>query len=188
MASFYANITVAGPSQEEVVAYLRGGGVAAYVSPTVKSATVVYHQDLASQESLAAGLSGHFRCPALLVMDYGGKVLLYQLYVNGDQADAYVSRPCEELDTGGEEPPEGNAAVLCEAFGMDHLTSRVERILRKPTDAVRGYALAENRHGELVQALRFPLLAVGAGYASIELGELPAAKGFDPATLVRTGG
>ena len=186
MSGFYANITVQGPTQEQVVAWLRERIVVAYVSPTHHTSTVIYHEDLGGQESLAARLSSHFHCPALLVMDYGGKVLLYQLYVAGEQADAYVSRPCDELDTGGEAPPEGDAATLCEAFGMEHVVARVERILRRPTDPAKGYALAVNRHGELAQALRLPLFAAGAGFASIEMGELPAGAGFDPAGMART--
>ena len=39
----------------------------------------------------------------------------------------------------------------------------------------------------LARALGLPLVAAGAGFQAIELGELPAAQGFDPARLVRTG-
>jgi hypothetical protein len=188
VSRFYANITLQGPSQREVVDYLRAQGTVAYVAPEVKSCTVVFHEDLGGQESLAAGLSARFRCPALLVMDYGGTILLYQLYAGGELADAYVSRPHEGLETGGEPVPEGDAQVLCAAFRMEHRVATVERILRRSTKPNTDYAYAANRHGELARALGLPLLAVGAGFQSIAIGELPAGQGFDPSQLVRTGG
>ena len=187
MGKFYANITLQGPPQADVVAHLKERVEAAYVSPGVKGSVVVYHGDMGVQEDLAASLSGRFQCPALLVMNYGDAVLLYQLYVNGEQADAYVSSPHEELDTGGEPVPEGNAEVLCEAFGVEHRSASVERVLRRPTDPVKGYALAVNRHGELARALGLPLFTAGVGFRDIEVGELPAGPDFDPGRLVRTG-
>jgi hypothetical protein len=60
-------------------------------------------------------------------------------------------------------------------------------VLRRPTHPTKGYALAVNRHGELARALGLPLFAAGAGFAGIEMGELPAGAGFDAAALIRTG-
>ena len=187
MAGYYANITLHGPAQRDVVAHLTQEGQLAYVAPTVKRNTVVFHEDLGAQERLAGELSRHFHCPALLVMAYGESILLYELHVKGERADAYVSTPHEGLELDGA-TPEGSAAVLCGAFGieMDHLVKRVERILRTPTKPNAEYALALNRHGELARALGLPLLAVGAGFSGIELGELPQAEGFDPSKLVKT--
>jgi hypothetical protein len=187
VAGFYANITVQSPEQAAVVDFLNDRGWVAYVSPTVRTATVVYHEDLGRQEELAAKLSLHFRCPALLVMDYGGSILLYQLYRDGRQIDAYVSSPHDELEMGSDAAPEGDPAVLCEAFGTDHLVSRVERILNKPTRENGEYALAVNRHGELARALALPLFAAGTGYQAIEIGELPEGTGFNPGQMVKTG-
>lgn len=185
MSRFYANITLHGPSQADVVAYLKAQHVVAYVAPTVKASTVVFHEDLGGQEDIASALSRHFACPALLVMDYGGKVLLYHLYAGGEQVDAYVSSPHDELDLGGA-APEGDAAALAGAFEMDHRVASVDRVLRRPTHETKGYALAVNRHGELARALGLPLIAAGAGFQMIELGELPDAPGFDPSQLIRT--
>ncbi len=187
MSGYYANITLSGPGQAEVAAWLKDAGEAAFVSPVVKGALVVFHQDLSAQEDLARRLSAAFHCPALLVMDYGGAILLYQLYVNGDAADAYVSTPHDDLDTGGEPVPEGDPAKICAVFGMEHKLATVDRILRRPTDPTRGYALAVNRHGELAKALGLPLFAAGAGYGSIELGELPEGPGFDPREMMQIG-
>ena len=188
MAGYYANITVHGPGQKEVVSYLGGAGESAYVAPAVKGNTVVFHEDLGAQERLAAGLSAHFHCPALLVMAYGEAVLLYELYVKGTRADAYVSSPHEGLELDGP-TPEGDPKVLCGAFGveMDHLVRRVERVLRTPAKPNGEYAYAANRHGELARALGLPLFAVAASFGGIEVGELPQGEGFDPGKLVKTG-
>ena len=188
MSGYYANISLHGPAQGDLAAYLKAAGHIAYVAPTVKGNTVVFHEDLGAQERLAATLSQHFHCPALLVMAYGEAVLLYELYLNGERADAYVSIPHEGLELDGP-TPEGDAAVLCKAFGveMDHLVRRVERILRTPAKPNGEYAYAANRHGELVRALGLPLFAAGAGFAGIEVGELPQGEGFEPSKLLRTG-
>lgn len=188
MAGYYANITLHGPTQREVAAFLAAAGHPAYVAPAMKRNTVVFHEDLGAQERLAAALSAHFHCPALLVMAYGESILLYELYAKGTRADAYVSTPHEGLELDGP-TPEGDPTALSAAFGveMDHLVRRVERILRTPTKPNGEYALALNRHGELARALGLPLFAVGAGYAGIEVGELPEGEGFDPGQLVKTG-
>src|SRR4051794_40527690 len=108
MPRYYANVTLDGPDATDVATHLTSRSVVAYVAPAPKSKTVVFHEDLGAQEQTASQLSAHFRCPALLVMDYGGTVLLYHLYVGGEQVDAYVSRPHDELETPDAEPlPEG---------------------------------------------------------------------------------
>jgi hypothetical protein len=175
-----------GPDQHAVVAYLKARGDVAFVSVIAKGSLVVFHEDLSSQEELAARLSSQFSCPALLVMGFGPGVLLYHLYQAGEQMDAYVSSPHEGLELPGA-APEGNAEVLCAAFGMERAQRRVESILRKEGKPGQPYAYAVNRHGELLQALGLPLFAAGTGFAAIEMGDLPAGGHFDPAGLVRTG-
>lgn len=184
---YYASITLTGPSHDRVVEYLNASGAVAYVA-AAKGAVVVFHQDLGAQERLAAALSAQFRCPALVVMGYGESILLYELYENGTETDAYVSSPHEGLELDGP-PQEGDPAKLSAAFGieMDHKVRRVERILRTPTKPNGEFALATNRHGELAKALGLPLFAVGAGFGGIEVGELPDAPGFDPTRMQKTG-
>jgi hypothetical protein len=188
MAAHYANITLRGPAHKGIAAKLAQAGHIAYVAPTAKRCTVLFHQDLGAQERLAAELSAHFRCPALLVMAFGDTILLYELYTNGDRADAYVSSPHDGLELDGP-APEGDATKLCAAFDveMDHLIRRVERILHTPTRPTGEFALAINRHGELLRALGLPLFAAGSSFAGIELGELPHGADFDPSKLIRTG-
>ncbi|HET6250413.1 MAG TPA: hypothetical protein VFE47_22185 [Tepidisphaeraceae bacterium] len=186
MTNFYANITLGGPSPEEITAFLKAEGTVAYVSPAVREAVVVFHEDMSGQEGLAARLSEKFQCPALLVMVYGQSVLLYTLFEDGRQTDAYVSSPHGDLELDGEAPA-GNAAVLCAAFDAERFERRVETVLRKEAKPGQPFEYAINRHGELLGALGLPVFAAGAGFATIELGELPAGKGFSAGQMVRSG-
>jgi hypothetical protein len=183
---YYANITLQGPDQNDVAAYLKQQHVPAYVAPTVNTSTVVFHGEMGEQENIAAALSQQFDCPALLAMVFNNTVLLYQLYQSGEKIDAYVSSPHDDLETGSDPMPEGDPAVLCRAFGMDHRIAAVERILRRPTKPNTDFAYAANRHGELARALKLPLLAVGTSYRDIEVGELPGGQAFDVGAMVRT--
>ena len=186
MARFYANVTLQGPSQQQVAGYSSELGDTAMVSPAWRGSVVVFHADLGGQEDLAARLSARFNGPALLVMGFNESVLLYQLYEAGERTDAYVSSPHEGLELDGPAPP-GNAARLCEAFEVENQVARVERVLRKEGKPGQPYALAVNRHGELARALGLPLVAAGSSFELIELGELPHGSDFDAAGLVRTG-
>lgn len=185
MSRFYANITLKGISAADVVAFLNDRHESAYVSPAVKNAIVVFHEDLQNQESIAGRLSAHFSCPALLVMMYAETILLYHLYENGGQTDAYVSSPHADLQLDAPAPP-GSAAILCKAFEADRFERRVESVLRKESKPDHPFASAINRHGELFQSLGLPLFAAGAGFQTIEIGEIPMGKGFDIAALART--
>jgi hypothetical protein len=185
MSAFYANITLQGPPQEDVVAVLREQGVSAFVAPTVNHATVVFHEDMAGQEPLAAELSARLECPALVVMSYGEAILLYTLFVNGVRADGYVSTPHEDLDL-VDDPPEGNAQLLCETFGREKAIAGVEKTLRRVTSLTNPLTLAANRHGELARALNLPQFAAGVGFRDIEVGEMPGGPEFDVSKLVRT--
>lgn len=150
-----------------------------------KGATVVFHEDLSSQESIARALSAALSCPVLLVMTYAQRVLLYQLYESGELTDTYVSEHVEEL-LGGTDAPPGDAERLCDAFGRPGAVRRVTSVLAKVAKDGQPYAYAANRYGELLSALRLPLFAVGASFAGIEQGELPAGAGFDPTRMERT--
>ena len=186
MAGFYSNITLRTDAAEDVCAFLKDKAAIAYVSPAAKGAVVIFHEDLSNQEGLAADLSAHFSCPALLAMVYGESILLYHLYDGGRQADSYVSSPHGDLELDGPAPP-GSASVLCMAFEAERFERRVESILRKEGKPDQPYAYGVNRHGELLRALGLPLFAAGASFQSIDLGEMPAGKDFDFRALVRIG-
>ena len=184
--SSYANITLHGPARDDVVAALKAIGAVTYVSNAVRSSAVVFHEDLAGQEHLAAELSQRLACAALVVMTYGQRVLLYQLYESGNLTDQYVSEHVEEL-LGATDAPGGDPERLCDAFGKPAAVRRVTTILSRPAKDGQPFEYAANRHGELCQALGLPLFAVQASYAAIEHGELPAGPGFEASQLVRTG-
>ncbi len=185
MSRFYANITLKGPPAEEVIAALREQNISAYVSPTVRGATVVFHEDLQNQEQIAGWLSSKLSCAAILVMAFAEKILLYHLYENGKQTDAYVSSPNDELQLESPAPP-GDAKILCTALEAERFERRVDSILHKESKEGHAYANAINRHGELFQSLGLPLFAAGAGFQSIEIGEMPMGMGFDVQALIRT--
>jgi hypothetical protein len=185
LSTFYSNITLKGPAQADLLEFLNAQGDVAYVSPEVKGAVIVFHEDMSKQENLAARLSWKFDCPALLVMVYGQAVLLYHLYQDGKQADAYVSSPHGDLELDGDPPP-GDAAILCAAFEAERFERRVESILRKEAKPGQPYEYAANRHGELFRALGLPLFGVGVGFPNIDVGEMPAGEGFDPSQMMRT--
>jgi hypothetical protein len=187
MNDHYANITLHGPSQSDIVNALNQLREVTYVSPTVRECTVIFQSDLASQEDVAAATSRTFTCPALLVMGYASSIMMYHLYEAGERTDSYVSSPHEELELEGDAPP-GNAERLCAAFGMERQARRVERILSKEASPTHAYAMAANRHGELCQALGLPQFAAGASFGLIEIGELPEGRGFELSQLIRTGG
>jgi hypothetical protein len=185
MSTYYANIALKGPAQHDVLAFLKAHGDVAYVSPVVKESLVVFHQDLSTQEDLAARLSAEFICPALLVMNYGQGILLYHLYQDGRQVDAYVSSPHGELELDGPAPA-GDAAVLCQAFDADRFERRVATLLAREGKPGQPYEYAANRHGELASALGLPVFAAGTGFDAIELGEVPMGKGFELRELRRS--
>jgi hypothetical protein len=172
----YANINVSGPSQDDLTSELKARRIIAYVSPTVRGATVVWHEDLASQESIARELSGALSCPALLVMTYATRVLLYQLYEAGELTDTYVSEHVEEL-LGSADAPRGNPDRLCEAFNKPSALRRVTTVLTKPAKDDQPFAYAANRHGELCSALGLPSFAVGSSYAAIQQGNCRPVRG-----------
>jgi hypothetical protein len=186
VARLYSNITLHGVSQADAAGYLTRHGDVALVTPEWRASVVVFHADLSRQEDLAARLSRHFNRPALLLMGFNDRVLLYQLYETGERTDEYVSTPHQGLELDGPAPP-GDAGRLCAAFGMDRQVARVERILRKEAGPDHPHALAVNRHGDLARALGLPVFAAGSSFELIELGELPHDADLSPEQLVRTG-
>src|SRR6266481_5585790 len=115
MGSFYTNVTIYGPNQEQVVAGLDGR--AAAVSPTSANGfTVVYHADSESQNydlllQLAGDLSRNLQCPAIAILLHDDDILLYALFKSGEKADEYNSCP-GYWDGGSKQPSGGNAKEL----------------------------------------------------------------------------
>lgn len=187
MGSFYGNVTLRGPQQPAVTAYLEREGRAAYVSPTVGQATVVY-DGAEGDAALAAALSRVFTCPALAVRVHDSDILQYTLYDAGARTDAYDSWPGyfdEDADDDAPVVPSGgDPRRLCAAFAAAGAVDAVAAILQATADDDR-YVLADDRHGDLCRALGLPAIAVGLGYRSLDRGELP--PGLARTALRKTG-
>jgi hypothetical protein len=98
MGFFYTSVTLKGPTQEQVIAYLHERGRDAYVSPTIQGVTVVYDhacegQDTDLIQAVTAGLSDTFECPALAALLHDDDDFLYWLFRSGRLADEYNSQP-----------------------------------------------------------------------------------------------
>lgn len=164
MGSFYTNITLKGPRQDEVIEYLSVDKRSAAVSPAFNELTVVYDEAAESQDdqvlsALAADLSRQFHCPALAVLNHDDGVLWYELYDNGKKLDGYNSRPdyFDELESDSTRRG-GNPQALCSVFNPDQDPGKVRAVLD------REYLFEIDRHNDLAQVLNLAELAVGIGF------------------------
>jgi hypothetical protein len=180
MGSFYVNITVRGPTQDQLLNYLVSQDRNAYVSPTVNEFTVIWDEEIDEQNieiisSLASKVSKHYHCPALAFLNHDDDILWYQLYEAGKLTDQYDSTPGYFDEDADPSPPSGgNASILCEAFAIPLNIGRVEAILRKSCFDDGGYVFALDRHRDLANAIGMPSFSVGLGYSYLDEGDLPA--------------
>ena len=182
MGNFYTNITLRGPSQEQLVETLTRLRKRTYVSPSINGFTVICEQQCDTQKiniihSLATSLSARFKCPALAILNHDDDVLWYGLYDQGQAVDEYDSTP-GYFEGRSSRPEGGNADKLCELMGSQN-TAKVASILRKSSGGLRGYLFAAQRHEDLMRALGMPTFSVGLGYEYIERGELPSGLSSD---------
>src|SRR5262245_35082797 len=123
MGAFFTNITLSGPSQDEVASALRAERRSAFVSRTTNGRTVVFdeasEEQGAAQGELAARLSKRFECAALAALVHDSDFLMMDLFESGRAIDRYNSAPSYFEGDGDpdELPAGGDAAVLCRAFG-----------------------------------------------------------------------
>lgn len=176
MGAFYTNLTMKGPSQEEILKAFRGRQ--AYISPTVDGNTVVYDEQCEEQSpavltDLSSKLSKELNCLVLIVLNHDDDILFYRLYNKGELVDEYCSSPenFEETDEPSG-PKGGNSELLTNLFKAGNKSS-IEEILRSNPFVEDKYAFATERHADLVKALGLPAWAVGYGYAYIAQGEIP---------------
>jgi hypothetical protein len=202
MGFFYTNITLKGPTQEQVVSYLRRQSRDAYVSPTINDITVVYDRECEDQDTdvlqrVAFDLSRAFDCPALVALVHDDDVLWYALYEHGAYIDAYNSVPDYWDDSEPSEPSGGDARALCMAFGAEQAIQEVDALLHfapltdDPNDAAWDtYLPAEDLHQALARALGFPAYAYSMGYDFIasydSADESNTPVGRDISRLVKT--
>jgi hypothetical protein len=177
MGAFYGNITLKGPSQQQVLEALRGRR--AIVAPRLDDYTVAFDsvcddQDIDGIQALASRISSQLRCSAFAVIVSDDDVLGSFLYHAGQLTDWYNSCP-SYFDFGSAKRPAGpaggDAGKLCAAFGVD-AQQEVESILRKQ-HGKGGYAFESNRHKDLVRTLGLPLFTVGTALANFDRGEFP---------------
>jgi hypothetical protein len=188
MGAFYGNITLKGPSQEDVAKSLRGrrGMVTPKVGDyTVALDSVCDEQDIEGIQELTSRLSRELQCPALAVIVHDDDVLGYFLYQDGGLADWYNSNP-SYFDFGSAKEPAGpaggNAELLRETFGAGN-TQALETILRT-RPGMGAYVIETDRHRDLVSTLALPPFAVGAALESFKRGEYPA--GLSAESMLRT--
>jgi len=182
VGSFYVNYTVRSTDQPTVVKSLKGRS--AYVTPVKDGALVVTDETAETQEVDAVRevgelLSTSLKTQVLAVLNHDDDMLWYGLFDRGKLTDEYNSAPAY-FDGGADPPSGGDARKLCAAFGRADKESAVEAVLRK-TD----YAVAMERHGELLEALGLPGFAVGCGFTYLEEGELPEGLAADDLLKVK---
>lgn len=180
MGSFYVNYTVRSADQAAVVKSLKGRS--AYVTPVKDGALVVTDETAESQDvddvrKVGELLSTSLKTQVLAVLNHDDDMLWYGLFDKGRLTDEYNSAP--DYFEGGTSPPTGgDARKLCAAFGRSGKESEVDRVLKKAD-----YVVANERHGDLVEALGLPDYAVGCGFHYLEEGELP--EGLSESDLVK---
>jgi len=179
MGNFYTNVTVRGLDQACIAAAVETLGYRVFVSPTISGLTVICEeqsdtQDEAAWHLVAKQLSEKLGCPALAVMNHDDDILAYALYRNGALLDDYSSWPdyWDESDEPAA-PRGGNAATLCETFGMPGNASEVERILRTTADSEE-FVFASERQAALLKALDCPEIPYQQGFTYITEDGAPA--------------
>jgi hypothetical protein len=185
MGSFYANITLRGPEQAEIVQALAHQKRTAFVSPTVDGFTVVGDQDCDSQDdhiigSLVSYLSETLSCAALAILNHDDDLLWYQLYEKGRLVDKYDSCPGCLDPRKPRRPVGGNARKLCPLMAKlerEDLERVVTTILQRDD-----YIFALERHEDLVATLGLPDISVGLAYD--RLFEEAEEQGIDLAEFV----
>ncbi|HYT38589.1 MAG TPA: hypothetical protein VEN99_03715 [Acidimicrobiia bacterium] len=181
----YANVTVLGPAQDEIVAVL--GDSPALVSETIGGMTVVFAA--ADEEAhqfgegiTAARLSAAGGGDALEVSVYDDAILQYRLFRHGEEIDlGVVATPVavELAELAGGALPLADAARLVERLGRGD-----EALARRALSSDEPIGTASDRHAWLVEALDLPRCAPGWGYRYLT--SFP--DGFDGGPLTSVGG
>jgi len=124
---------------------------------------------------LAARLSAAGGSALLAEVSENDETLRMRLFEHGEPIDEYQTAP--GYATGEELPPSGGDALrFCRLFGIDDETiiADIDLLLRPPHyDDLYGFAVASDRHEEIVELLGLPLSSVGVGYNDLLRGKLP---------------
>jgi hypothetical protein len=165
VSTTYANVTVLGADQADVVAALGDG--TALVTETVDGMTVVFAA--ADEEAARFGegltamaISAACGCATLEVSVYDDEIFQYRLYHQGHEADlGVVATPAvlQLAEQAGGSLPEADAGRLVAGLGRGD-----ERLARRALSATEPLERASDRHAWLVEALDLPRCAPGWGY------------------------
>lgn len=190
MGNFYTNISLKGPSQNQILAVLRELGRTALVTPAVDHFTVVYDKECENQDidllaSLNLTLTHHLQCAGCAALNHDDDVLWLSVFENGQPAGEYDSNTRftqrKERATDAKRVAANLSRIFSPQSGIAGVT-RVEQILARRRGWL-GYRFEIDRHRDLLQALHLPLFALAAGYNYVTRGEFP--EGLSAAELAR---
>jgi len=187
MGNFYDTITIKGPDQAQIAAFLKAQGQSACITPTRSGVTVVACRDLQIGEGfLVHRLSKELNCAVWCVQVHDSDIMYYSLYQNGSLVDEFDSDPSyfwsdEYIPARG-----GDAEAMCAAFGANdpETIEKVRKLITVPKQpdstagfnaewrAQGGYVIAEERHADLIKALGLPELPYDARYDDFAGGTL----------------
>lgn len=181
----YANITLLKVEQKQVLKLLAEEGRHAYVvsdgtSEMMERDAVIYDEELDELDAkvvseMAQRISKQLRCVAFAVINYNDETLLTWLYRSGELIDAYNSQP-GYLNSKLEEnhqPIGANPDKMAKVFKNIQLTD-LSPITRRPSYPDENYCTATDRHADIVSVLRLPRFAVGTGFYTVKIGDIPA--------------
>jgi hypothetical protein len=171
--NFYVNITLRGPTQDQVVAAMEKAHRIAYVSPAYDGSVVVYDkaaddQDIPVVTSLAGQLSKSLGCPAVAVLNHDDDEFMYWLFADGKKVDEYDSWP-GYFNHVPRKPKGGDAKLLCATFRASGAEKSVDAVLRSTS-----YVVEIQRHESLFKLLKLPQAAIAIGYRYLSEGDQPS--------------
>jgi len=173
MAASYVNLTVRGATADSIVSALRHLNRKAYVIEHFDGHILVVdseceHQNINQIRNFAQILSDALKCVVFAVLVHDDDVMWYSLSNHGKCLDQYCSdiswfkSECREESS---ESIGGDADVLCDTFAVLGAVGNVDRILHNSTSH---YGFASQRHRDLLNELKVPVVLLGAGYIDID--------------------
>jgi len=203
MGNKYNNLTVRGAERDDIIRLLNEKGYPAFISPSVNGFTVVWpdywNPTLWSKERAEAerqlnacshDIPKELACLVLEVGNFDDDILSYRLMDKGVVLDFYQSISStdyfgEAIDDEGAPPEEepqsvGDAALLCNTFGVPQHTEEVHDLLHN-----QGITFELDRHRQWVELLFLLSYAVGFDFRYLQHGALP--EGLTAEQLTRTG-
>ncbi|HEX6037287.1 hypothetical protein [Longimicrobium sp.] len=189
MGTTYANITLRGPTQAQVIEAAQEQGMTCFVSPTDRGVTVVYDARCEDEPDalrpVTRWLSRRLACAAWGVFVFDSDVFQYVLCRDGEVVDEYDSRPGYPSAVRGQ-PRGGSADVLCREMQLRSAdVQEVGRFLHSPNDD-NEFRYAMRRHGGLMDELGHPDLAYTFRFSDFWMEEDPP-EGYEAEQFILVG-